>query len=71
MQRYFFHLLADDLEVPDLVGADLKGIGAVREYAEAQRADIWAQRVLAGSPPLRGWLEVVDWEGRGVLRLPL
>lgn len=71
MQRYFFHIIAEGLEAPDLIGADLDGHTAVRQYAEAQRADIWAQRVLAGKPPLTGWLEVVDHEEREVMRLPL
>ena len=71
MRRYFFHVKANDLEVPDLVGVELANCDAVREHAEKQRADIWTQRVLAGQPPLVGWLEVVDHEERGVLNLPL
>lgn len=71
MRRYYFHLVADGLEVPDLVGADLEDLEAVRQHAEEKRADIWAQRVLAGKPPLSGWLDVIDHEERGVMRLPL
>ena len=71
MPRYYFHLVADGLEVPDLIGTDLEGLAAVRQYAEMHLADIWAQRVLAGKPPLTGWLDVVDGEERAVMRLPL
>ena len=71
MRRYFFHVKADDLGAPDLVGIESANFDAVREHAEKHRADIWTQRVLAGQPPLVGWLEVVDHEERGVLNLPL
>jgi hypothetical protein len=71
MRRYFFHVKADNLEVPDLVGVELANPDAVREHAEKHRADIWTQRVLAGKQPLVGWLKVVDHEERGVLNLPL
>ena len=71
MRRYFFHVAADNLEVPDLVGIELANFRAVREHADKHLADIWTQRVLAGQPPLVGWLEVVDHEERGVLNLPL
>lgn len=71
MHRFYFHVIADALEAPDLVGVELEDIAAVRQYAEVQLTEVWAQRVLAGQPPLMGWLEVVDEEERAVLRLPL
>ncbi len=71
MRRFFFHLMADDLKIPDLIGVELKDTAAARLHAEAQLADLWAQRVLAGQAPLTGWLEVVDQEERAVLNLRL
>ena len=71
MPRFFFHVIADDLKVPDLVGVELGDAAAVRHLGEAQLAELWAQRVLAGQPPLTGWLEVVDSDERAVLNLPL
>lgn len=71
MRRYFCHVVSEDVNFPDLVGVELKNIATVREYAEAKLNEIWTQRILAGQPPLTGWLEVVDQEERGVLKLPL
>jgi len=71
MQRFYFHVTADDLTVPDLVGVDLRDTAEARHHAESQRAEIWAQRVLTGLPPLTGWIEVVDSEERAVLSLRL
>lgn len=71
MQRFYFHVTADDLRIPDLVGIDLKDTAAARHHAETQLTEIWAQRVLTGLPPLSGWLDVVDSEERAVLSLPL
>lgn len=71
MTRYFFNVSAEDDKVTDLVGVHLPDIEAVRRHAAAQVTELWAQRVLAGKPPPIGWLEVVDDEERGVLRVPL
>ena len=71
MHRYFFHVVSDDINAPDLVGIELKGVAEARGYAEAKLREVWAQRVLSGRPPLTGWLEVVDQQDRAVLRLPL
>ena len=69
--RYFFNISAEDETVTDLVGVDLPGVEAVRPYAAAQVTELWEARVLAGKPPLVGWLEVLDEHERGVLRIPL
>ena len=71
MNRYFFHVVSDDLSATDLVGVELKNVAAARDHAEAKLKELWAQRVLAGQPPLTGWLEVVDQEERAVLTLQL
>ena len=71
MMRYFFHVTAEDGSVPDLVGIELPDAEAVRRNADLQVTELWAERVLAGKPPLIGWLDVVDEEERGVLRIPL
>ena len=69
--RYFFHVSADDATVTDLIGMDLPDLEAVRRHSDVQVTELWAKRVLAGKPPLIGWLDVVDEEERGVLRIPL
>ena len=69
--RYFFNVSTEDGNVTDLVGVDLPGVDAVRHYAAAQVNELWEARVLAGKPPLVGWLEVIDDNERGVLRMPL
>ena len=69
--RYFFNVSAENGTVSDLVGVDLPGIEAVRHYATAHVTELWEARVLAGKPPLVGWLEVLDDDERGVLRIPL
>ena len=69
--RYFFNVSTEDGNVTDLVGVDLPGVDAVRHYAAAQVTELWEARVLAGKPPLVGWLEVIDDNERGVLRMPL
>ena len=71
MNRYFFHVVSDDITAPDLVGVELRSFAAARDHAETKLRELWAQRVLAGKPPLTGWLEVVDQEERAVLRLQL
>lgn len=71
MMRYFFHVSAEDATVPDLVGIELPDAEAVRRNADSQVTELWAERVLAGKPPLIGWLDVVDEEERGLLRIPL
>ncbi len=71
MTRYFFNVSADDESVADLVGIDLPDIEAVRRYAASQVTELWEARVLAGKPPLIGWLDVVDDQERGVIRIPL
>ncbi len=71
MTRYFFNVSADDQNAADLVGIDLPGIEGARRYAAAQVTELWEARVLAGKPPLVGWLEVVDDQERAVLRVPL
>ncbi len=71
MTRYFFNVCTQDETVADLVGVDLPDIAAVRRYAASQVTELWEARILAGKPPLIGWLEVVDEEERGVLRVPL
>lgn len=69
--RYFFNVSAEDDAVADLVGVNLPDIEAVRHYAAGQVTELWEARVLAGKPPLIGWLEVLDDHERAVLRLPL
>ena len=69
--RCFFNVFAEDETVTDLIGVDLPGVGAVRHYAAAQVTELWEARVLAGKPPLVGWLEVLDDNERSVLRMPL
>ncbi len=71
MTRYFFNVLAEDETTTDLVGVDLPNVDAARRYAETLVSELWDERILAGKPPLIGWLEVVDDEERGVLRVPL
>jgi hypothetical protein len=69
--RYFFNICAEDGTVTDFVGADLAGIQAVRDYAAAHVIELWEARVMAGKPPLVGWLDVIDEHSRAVFRIPL
>ena len=71
IMRYFFHVTSDDGNVTDLVGVDLPDVAAPRYHAAAQVTELWEARVLAGKPPLVGWVEVTDDNQRGVLRMPL
>ena len=71
MNRYFFHVVSDDLNATDLVGVELRNFAAVRDHAEAKLTELWAQRVLAGEAPLTRWFEVIDQEERAVLTLQL
>ena len=69
--RYFFNIVAEDGTITDLVGVDLPSVEAVRPLAAAQVTELWEARILAGKPPLVGWLEVLDDHERPVLRIPL
>ena len=71
MTRYFFNLSAENGDVTDLIGVDLPGVEAARLYAKSRVTELWSEQILAGKPPLIGWLEVVDSENRAVLRVPL
>lgn len=69
--RYFINVSADEGTITDLVGVDLPDVEAARRHAISHRSELWETRILAGKPPLVGWLEVTDEHERGVLRIPL
>ncbi len=71
MTRYFFHVSAEDGTIADLVGVELPDVHAARSHASSLVTELWTERVMAGKPPLIGWLEVVDDYERGALRIPL